>query len=583
MKVISRRKFIRSAVITTAAGGLAACVPKENQIPEQLPNNAAASAAATPRPTFPPPQPLEVVPNHQLPPLGWIVFNRLGFGPRPGDLTAFEALGQYDNERLAAYVEAQLNPATLDDAEFDSRFGQAGFETLGKSLEILTEEHIVNNPYDNNDDKYWEWFILPAQEVVDAAFLRATFSRKQLQEVLIDFWHNHFNVYGLQENVTPLLASYDRDVMRAHVFGNFRQLLEAVATHPFMLFYLDNRSNSNAGPNENFARELFELHTLGAENYLGVRDPNSVPKLENGLAIGYVDNDVYEAARCFTGWRVDDDLYDGEEDVGVTGQFLYYRPWHDRYNKFVLGKYLPADQADMQDGRDVLDMLAFHPGTATHLARKLCRRLIADDPPESVVERAAAVFLEKQNDPDQLRQVYRTIITSPEFLSSWGGKIKRPFEWAVGALRAVEADFKRIPGGVRWTYDQMGQPLFGHHPPDGYPDMAPPWANTMSTLYGWNLITGICENWWSDDEKDRPISVDVWAQTPPEIRSANAVVTYWASRLLHDQIPPESRAALVEFVAAQFDPDDDQPDDDLAWRVPAVVALMLKSPQFRLR
>ena len=150
---------------------------------------------------------------------------------------------------------------------------------------------------------------------MDATFLRGVYSKKQLVEVLADFWHNHFNVYFWQDDGVPLLVSYNRDVLRTHLLGNFRQMLEAVATHPSMLYYLNQNNSSDAGPNENFTRELFELHTLGAENYLGVRDPNTVEKDANGIAIGYVDNDVYEAARALTGWRVDDDIYEYEDGI----------------------------------------------------------------------------------------------------------------------------------------------------------------------------------------------------------------------------------------------------------------------------
>ena len=483
MSSLSRRDFLKLASLTAASTALAACAPAQQ--------SAAPSAVANPTsvPTYPPPTPVAPVPPEELPDLATIVFGRLAFGARAGEREEFISLGETDEARLQAWVEAQLQPDLLEDVEFESRYQQAGFETLHKSLAELVYDHIVNNPYDENDDRHWQWFVLPSDELVEATFLRAVYSRKQLQELLADFWHNHFNVYGWDDDVTPVFASYDRDVIRANIFGNFRQMLEAMASHPSMLFYLNNRSNSDAGPNENFARELFELHTLGAENYLGVRDPISVEKDANGLAIGYVDNDVYEAARCFTGWRVDDDIWDGEDDVDKTGSFLYYRPWHDRFNKIILGRYIPADQPDLKDGRDVLDMLSAHPGTATYISRKLCRRFISDNPPESIVRTAAQTFLDAKDAPDQLRQVYRAILLSDEFRATWGGKLKRPFEFAANVLRALNADFIRLPGGARWTYEMMGQPIFGHHPPDGYADTAEAWANTMATLYGCLLYT----------------------------------------------------------------------------------------------
>lgn len=577
MPKLTRRDFLKLTSLAAASGALAACAPQQTAEPT-------LSAPSTPFPTYPPPTPVAPVPPEELPDLATIVFGRLAFGARAGEREEFTSLAETDEARLQAWVEAQLQPDLLDDADFESRFQAAKFETLHKSLEELVLEHIVNNPYDDNDDKHWWWFQLPSEELVEAGFLRAVYSRRQLQELLADFWHNHFNVYGWDEELTPAFVSYDRDVIRAHIFGNFRQMLEAMASHPSMLFYLNNRSNSDAGPNENFARELFELHTLGAENYLGVRDPNSVEKNADGLAIGYVDNDVYEAARCFTGWRVDDDLWDGEEDVDKTGKFLYYRPWHDRFNKIILGRYIPADQPDLKDGRDVLDMLVSHPGAATYLSRKLCRRFISDSPPESVVQAAAQTFLAAKDAPDQLRQVYRTILLSPEFRATWGGKLKRPFEFAVTALRALNADFIRLPGGARWTYEMMGQPLFGRHPPDGYPDTAEAWANTMATLYGWNFLTGVTENWFNDEEQpEKTLRVDVRAETPAELRSAATIADYWIERIYGRPLPDESRQALIDFLRENASAEEELSDDQLDWRLPGMVELALMSPEMRLR
>jgi len=325
---INRRDFLKlMGAFAGASAAISACAP------ELVPGPDPTRTIAPPvNPTGVPPEPI-------LPPvpMGIIALNRMGFGPRPGELEAFNALGATDDERLRAHVTQQLNPDSIDDSEFEARFAAAGFETLHKTQDELYLDHIASNPYNSNDDAYWEWYSKPAHELVDATFLRAVYSKKQLVEVLADFWHNHFNVYFWQDDGVPLLASYNRDVLRAHMLGNFRQMLEAVATHPSMLYYLNQNNSSDAGPNENFARELFELHTLGAENYLGVQDPNLVPKDASGLAAGYVDNDVYEAARAFTGWRVDDDIYEYEDGVEKTGRFLYYKPWHDRFNKLILG------------------------------------------------------------------------------------------------------------------------------------------------------------------------------------------------------------------------------------------------------
>jgi uncharacterized protein (DUF1800 family) len=435
-----------------------------------------------------------------------------------------------------------------------------------------------------NSDDDWQRFVRPMTETVQATLLRMTHSRRQLYEVVVDFWHNHFNVFRETESTPPLFMAYDRDAIRAHVFGNFRDMLTAVATSPAMLYYLDNYNNQVAGPNENWARELFELHTLGAENYFGVRDPKGVPKLANGIAAGYVDNDVYEAARAFTGWRVGDNSW-GYEDAGVpgTGAFYFHRPWHDRFNKLVLGQYLAHDQADMKDGLDVLAMLAAHPGTARFVCRKLCRRLISDSPPESVVQRAAEIFLERKDAPDQLRHVVREIALSEEFKTTWGEKIKRPLEAVASLLRALEVDMTQQPDSLFWYVDGLGQPLFGRRPPDGYPDRREAWSSTNGLLNRWNFGVALIEGWISD-ESGRALAVDLRAQTPPELNRAAALADYWIDRLLGRPLQHAAdRDALARFIAGEYGLDDELPADHLDWRLPGLVELILMSPDFQLR
>ncbi|WKZ47612.1 MAG: DUF1800 domain-containing protein [Anaerolineales bacterium] len=570
---MNRRDFLKLMGAFAGAAGASAAITA--CAPEQVP---------LPDPTqVVPVQPTGVPPEPVLPPveLGIIALNRMAYGPRPGDMEAFNALGATDDERLRAYVAQQLNPETIDDSEFEARYNAAGFETLHKTQDELYFEHIANNPYDSNNDEYWNWYAKPAYELVDATFLRAVYSKKQLVEVLADFWHNHFNVYFWQDDGVPMLASYNRDVLRAHMFGNFRQMLEAVATHPSMLYYLNQNNSSDAGPNENFARELFELHTLGAENYLGVLDPNLVQKDANGISIGYVDNDVYESARALTGWRVDDDIYEYEDGVEKTGRFLYYKPWHDRFNKLILGKYIPADQPDMQDGRDVLDLLAYHPGTARFISRKLARRFISDNPPDSVVQAAAQTFMDNRSAPDQLKRVVETILLSPEFRSTWGAKIKRPIEAAISMMRALNTDFTKLPGGIPWMCSLMGQAMFERRPPDGYPDVKEAWANSMSMLYRWNFAVGISQNWMDDEEQQRVIRTDVVAQTPADLRTAASLADFWIPRLLNRPMSDADRAAVIAVMAQEYGPQDELDQDHINYVLPAMVEVILMSPDFQ--
>lgn len=567
---MNRRDFLKlMGAFAGASAVVTACAP------EQLPGPDPTRVAPV-NPTGVPPEP--VLPPVQL---GIIALNRMAYGPRPGDLEAFNALGATDEERLRVYVSQQLNPDSIDDSEFEARYAATGFETLHKTQDELYYDHIANNQYDSNDEAYWEWYSKPAYELVDATFLRAVYSKKQLVEVLADFWHNHFNVYFWQDDGVPLLVSYNRDVLRAHMLGNFRQMLEAVATHPSMLYYLNQNNSSDAGPNENFARELFELHTLGAENYLGVMDPNLVTKDANGIAIGYVDNDVYESARALTGWRVDDDIYEYEDGIEKTGRFIYYKPWHDRFNKLVLGKYIPPDQPDMQDGRDVLDLLANHPGTARYISRKLARRFISDNPPDSVVEAATSVFMEYRNAPDQLKRVVETILLSPEFRSTWGAKIKRPIEAAISMMRAVNTDFTKLPGGIPWMCSMMGQAMFERRPPDGYPDVKEAWANTMSMLYRWNFAVAISENWMDDEEQQRIIRTDIVAQTPAELRTAESLADFWIPRILNRPMSDADRQAVIAVMAQDYGAQEELPQDHIDYVLPGMVEVILMSPDFQ--
>jgi uncharacterized protein (DUF1800 family) len=511
-----------------------------------------------------------------LPPLEVIALNRLAFGPRPGDLDAFRQFGSNDRERLAVYVEQQLNPQSLDDGECDTHLGAAGFRTLDKSLAQLWSDHVVNPPQDGG----YNWRNLPLAETVNATFIRAVYSRRQLQEVLVDFWHNHFNVFGDTDGVQPVFVHYDRDVIRANVFGNFRKMLEDVGTSPAMLFYLDNNSNQVAGPNENYARELFELHTLGAENYLGVTDPRKIKGFDQHNSIGYVDNDVYEAARAFTGWRVDTS---GRREDGLanSGTFIYYKAWHDRFNKQILGRYLPHDQNDMQDGRDVYDMLAVHPGTAKFIATKLSRRLISDQPPAETVSRAADVFLAQAGAADQLAQVVRSIVLSDGFRATWGEKMKRPFESAVSMMRALQVDFARLSSKFYSLYESMGQPLFGHPAPNGYGDFRRNWSGTTATLYRWKLAKALAENQLDSD--DVSMRVDLVSRTPGDARSPNAAADFWIDRILGRPMAASDRSEIVRAVAQADSPDAPMSDETFAKRIPLLVELVLMAPDHAWR
>ncbi len=504
------------------------------------------------------------------PPAAVIALNRLGFGPRPGDIGQFNNLGSTDELRLAAYIDQQLDPSAIDDSACDARLVSAGFTTLNKSQAQLWQDHFLGDPT-------WDERIQPLYETERATFLKGTHSRRQLLEILADFWHNHFNIYSWSSSrIYPLWVHWDRDVIRANVMGNFRQMLQDVATAPEMLYYLDNYTSTNAGPNENFARELLELHTLGAENYFGVMLQGDVPTDGQGRPLGYVDEDVFEATRCLTGWTINFD----------TGFYEYRDDWHDRFQKHVLGDHYPSDQPPMTDGEDLLDSLASHPGTGRFIARKLCRRLISDDPPQAVVDAAAAVFTANTDASDQLAQVVRSIVLSDEFLSTWGEKIKRPFEIAVSSLRATQAEFswaldESAADSFLWMYEQASQPLFSWRSPDGFSDLKDAWKSTTPRVATWRLV-----NWLIDREDNGVFRAAVVAQTPSAIRSATALADYWINRILSRAMPEIERSEIIDFMAQGHNPDLDLPlatDDDTQERLRSMVGLICMSPSFLWR
>lgn len=554
---LSRRTLLRGSALALAAGAAA------------LVDESAHAQESTPPAAMRSPQHQQIATasldagTPELPPLAVIALTRMAFGPTPSDWSMFQSLGSTDEQRLTAYVEQQLDPNSINDDECEAKIAALGFVTLTKSADQIWADHVVGDQERS----------LPAQETEKATFMRAVYSKRQLREVLADYWHNHFNIYAWDYWTAPSFVHFDRDVIRKHLFGNFRVMLEAVAQSPAMLHYLDNQSNSGDRPNENYARELFELHVMGAENYFGVRSiDDPAIKDSDGNRLGYIDSDVYGATTCFTGWRINTD----------TGRFEFDESRHFPYTKIVLGKVIPEFQG-IEDGKQVLDLLAYHPASARYICRRLCRRLISDNPPESVVQAAADVFIANKTAPDQLKKVYRTILLSPEFRTTWGEKIKRPFEFSVSVLRALQADF--VPEDpFFWSYDSIGQALFSWHSPDGYPDDRGAWTGTMPMLQRWRHC-----NWlfgWHIDGGET--GEDVYrlrpeTKTPANLTTPSALVDFWSRRILGRLLPENERQSIVDFMASGRNPDFDLPADQIAERLRHMVALICLSPSFQWR
>jgi len=576
--VVDRRRFLQRAI----SGGLGETGAEETGLGEaglQRRWQRAAEGAAMRSPRYPQLSDLGEAEGQVPAPNGAAVaLNRMGFGPRPGDIDAFNALGGNDTARLQAYVTQQLDPDSISDTELDTKLAAAAFTTLDKSLVELWADHVVADP------PYAER-MQPLHETEHATFLRAIYSKRQLFEVMVEFWHNHFSVYGHEFNIGPVWVHYDRDVIRPHALGNFRQLLEDNARSTAMLIYLDNYANSADGPNENYARELFELHTLGADAYLGVLPKEDVPLGPGGIPIGFVDEDIFAATRALTGWTVRNRSWD--PSIGDTGEFLYYANWHDNDPKHFLSVNIPGSQPDMKDGLDLLDALASHPATARFIATKLCRRLIGDFPPPGVVDAAAAIFAANVSHPQQIKLVVEAILTAPEFLSTWGEKSKRPFEIAVSALRALNGDFNfqledGDTGTLMWRYSNTGHELFGWHPPNGYPDIRFAWQSTTPRVMTWRMT-----NWFADEQDDLDnYRLDAVGQTPAGVRSANDLVDFWVDRIFGRPLEIADRAELVAFMAQGFLPSLDLPldtDEDTRTRLQSLVGLMFMAPDFLRR
>jgi uncharacterized protein (DUF1800 family) len=444
------------------------------------------------------------------------VLNRIGYGPRLGDVEKVRRMG------LREYIEAQLSPDRIADSALLARLQP--LTTLSKSSREIAEQYerpalearrqrqreAAVNPDAGRSpgadpglglgrradmDPQRRLGAVPLLELSEQKILRAVYSERQLEAVLTDFWFNHFNVDARKGPGRFLLTEYERDAVRPHVLGNFRELLEATAKSPAMLFYLDNwmsadpdgphfgarraagrgqrlgprgigaprglgrdvtpemmermeqRLNMPRGLNENYGRELLELHTLGVDG-------------------GYTQKDVTEVARAFTGWSI--------EGPRRGGGYVFRPQMHDAGAKVVLGQRITAGGEG--DGEQVLDILATHPSTARFIATKLARRFVSDTPPAALVDRVAATFTRTKGD---LRKVTATLLTSPEFLSpdAYGAKVKTPFEFIVSALRATGAD---VAGGralVR-SLQELGMPLYQCQPPTGYKDTDDAWVNT---------------------------------------------------------------------------------------------------------
>lgn len=505
-------------------------------------------------------------PPTQLPPLAVRVLNKCAYGPRPTDVAAFNALGGNDDARLNAWLTAQLNPDSISDTACTNRINAGGYTTYTMTLPQMWAKYV------RGDSTGWPQRYYPCDEAACIKLIRAVYSERQLFEVMVDFWHNHFNVQGWEFNIAPVFMHYDRDVMRGknsgnrfHALGNFRALLEAVAKAPAMLTYLDNKSSRGSGFNENFARELCELHTLGAAHYYPGNDPYAVPTDGQGKPLGYCDHDVYDAARALTGWTMRDDHWNFPDTPEYdTGEYLYYAPWHDTAGKFFLRHFIQANRPAEEDGKTVFDQLCQHRATAINICRKLCRRFISDTPPQALIESAANIWQAQWQSNTQIAQVLQHILTSAAFKSTWGEKAKRPWEAVMQSLRSTSAELTpRVRPVSGWDdysdltgrLHQTGNGPFLWPTPDGYPDHRSKWQAVSPLSQTWRTLSRLTEMRVPGGDANsqtayfqRIEQVTRTAFPAPAQATAGAVVDFWINRIFGYAIAQERRDQLVRFL-----------------------------------
>lgn len=479
-----------------------------------------------------------------------MVYGRLGYGITLGEFDNHrwdELSGNDDATKLTNFVNQQLAGGV--DSEVDRRIQDAGnFTTLDKSLFRLWNDHRLN-PGSGVDS-----YNRPIYEMKRLKFTRATYTKYPLLERIADFWHDHFSLNGDDLYARSTMTSWDRDVIRANMLGRFSTFLLKTARHPAMLYYLDNYNNSSAEPNENYARELIELHTLGVENYYGLAQPIDVPSISvtdtggafpsNGLIQQYyVDSDVYEATRCLTGWRVQDsDSIDPNSNTN-TGGFYYDDDRHDRFAKNVLSFSTTNFQANQgeTDGRDLIDMLAKHPGTAKHIAGKMARYFISDNPPQTVIDDVADVFYSNRYKSNQLELVFKALFNHADFAdpTHWQSKLKRPFDTVVSAMRACKTDFTVKPdddnsNNLEYRMDDTGHFPFEWQAPDGFPMHSSYWMSSTALIQTWKTVDWIMDR-NNSGNYITPLRVRTlnFFQNRPDELSPEEVVNYWMIKLLN--------------------------------------------------
>lgn len=440
----------------------------------------------------------EVLVNHLGDPIANFaaLLNRISFGVTRADYDRCQTIGP------EAYLDEQLNPQSIDDSALDTILAGAEFNTLAMTPSQLYTQANTS-------------VSVITTQLINATLIRAIRSNRQLYERLVEFWSDHFNINNLDDFVNFLKTWDDRNVIRPNVLGSFRDLLRASAYSPAMLIYLNNNVNVASSPNENYGREILELHSMGVDG-------------------GYTQTDVREVARCFTGWTT------WTSSAGASAySFRYNNAVHDQGQKIIFAGtpqqlVIPANGGH-QDGELVINALAAHPSTARYIATKLLKRFWGEDPPQELINATATVFTLTQGDLKQVtRFVLMTQLGGPKVL-----KYKRPFHLMASMLRQLGATVPTNPSSLRSAIANAGHAPFAWIPPDGYPDTLAYWSGLQ--LARWNMGASLMNNQYTN------VTVDAAGLTAG-LTTAPTIANQIARLLCPQGIAQSDRTALINYL-----------------------------------
>ncbi|MFZ0325005.1 MAG: DUF1800 domain-containing protein [Actinomycetes bacterium] len=511
----SRRDLFRAAGAVGAAGALGAAGVAVS----------AAPAAAAPKPGS------AFLPSDQ----NTHLLRRATFGPTPDTLAALRKQGR------AKWLAQQLDPQSIDDSACTD-FIRTRFPHLSWTMPEAKRKVGADK---------WEYMISLSMATIG----RAVWSKRQLFEVMCEFWSNHLNVTApAGKGIYFSRSDYDRNVIRKHALGRFEDLLTASAQHPAMLIYLNNDESTKLAPNENYGRELLELHTVGVDG-------------------GYNEADMANSALIMTGFGFDKS----------SGLFKYHPADHYTGPVAVMGFSDPnaSDVGGHDVGLSYVKYLAHHPSTAQHLAYKLCVRFISDTPDPAFVSELASVYL--ANDT-AIAPVLQHLFSSATFASSIGQKTRRPFEDVVATLRILgyQPERKGVTGmrALYFVCNEVGQPPFGWPQPNGYPDDAVSWASAGTTMNRWNRHLALAAHWWPTQLRQPDLRTLLPKRLP---RTHGALVDDLAKRLVFRSLAAEHEKVVLHFLGRRATDPLDRNSPALGWKLPSVVALILDSPYHGMR